>query len=107
MSSQDARTASVTATSSKRPLDLSSQSDDPPTAKAPRLTKVEKEAKKSESARAAIDATTKSFLRILMRSNVHLLSMIEAEPVVDAETVRAHRERVLAEYEKAIQHVGQ
>jgi hypothetical protein len=42
-----------------------------------------------------------------MRSNVHLLGMIEAEPVVDAETVRAHRERVLAEYEKAIQHIGQ
>ena len=72
----------------------------------PRLTKVEKDAKKSESARTAIDATARSFLRILMRSNDNLLRMIESEPIVDATVVRAHRERLRAEYTKAIEHVG-
>lgn len=104
MSSPDARTANFTGTSSKRPLELGSPGE--PAAKAPRLTKTEKEAKKTEGARATIDATTASFLRIMMRSNVHLLNMLASEPAVDAAVIRAHRERVLAEYENAIRRVG-
>lgn len=100
----DALTASSTEIFSKRPSEPGSS--DEPAAKAPRLTKTEKEAKKTEGARAAIDATTASFLRIMMRSNVHLLNMIASEPAVDAAVIRAHRERVLAEYENAIRRVG-
>jgi hypothetical protein len=86
-------------------MDQSHPREDAP-AKVPRLTKAEKDVKKSEGARSAIDATTRSFLRILMRSNDNLLHMIESEPIVDVTVVRAHRERLRAEYEKAISHVG-